>query len=134
MYLGRYTFDLAFEKIIKVAVVAHPFLIKVPDDLEVSSVPFFISSLYAVPLSPAYILFSFLLQSFTFPCHSTNFFRNTPPSPKLPSSSTRALMIHYSHLKHRLKPMRYLEAASLHQDIRGNTLMVARMVLLYVAI
>jgi dienelactone hydrolase len=31
---GRYTFDLAFENIIKVAVVAHPSLLKVPDDLE----------------------------------------------------------------------------------------------------
>jgi dienelactone hydrolase len=31
---GRYTFDLAFEDVIKVAVVSHPSLLKVPDDLE----------------------------------------------------------------------------------------------------
>jgi len=31
---GRYTFDLAFENIIKVAVVSHPSLLKVPEDLE----------------------------------------------------------------------------------------------------
>ncbi|KAH7885747.1 Alpha/Beta hydrolase protein [Phlebopus sp. FC_14] len=31
---GRYTFDLAFDNIIKVAVVAHPSLLKVPEDLE----------------------------------------------------------------------------------------------------
>jgi len=30
---GRYTFDLAFDKIIKAAVVSHPSLLKVPDDL-----------------------------------------------------------------------------------------------------
>jgi hypothetical protein len=35
IWLGRYTFDLAFENIIKVAVVSHPSLLKVPDDLEV---------------------------------------------------------------------------------------------------
>jgi len=32
---GRYTFDLAFDKVIKVAAVAHPSLLKVPEDLEV---------------------------------------------------------------------------------------------------
>ncbi|KAH7924311.1 alpha/beta-hydrolase [Leucogyrophana mollusca] len=31
---GRYVFDLAFENIIKVSVVAHPSLLKTPDDLE----------------------------------------------------------------------------------------------------
>jgi len=31
---GRYTFDLAFENVIKVAVVSHPSFLKVPDDLE----------------------------------------------------------------------------------------------------
>ncbi|KAI9573849.1 alpha/beta-hydrolase [Boletus coccyginus] len=31
---GRYTFDLAFDKVIKVAAVAHPSLLKVPEDLE----------------------------------------------------------------------------------------------------
>ncbi|KAF9485529.1 dienelactone hydrolase endo-1,3,1,4-beta-D-glucanase [Pholiota conissans] len=31
---GRYVFDLAFENIIKVGVVSHPSLLKVPDDLE----------------------------------------------------------------------------------------------------
>jgi len=45
---GRYTFDLAFENIIKVAVVAHPFLIKIPDDLEkyaaISKAPLLINS------------------------------------------------------------------------------------------
>ncbi|KAH0836457.1 chlorocatechol-degradation protein [Lanmaoa asiatica] len=30
---GRYTFDLAFDKVIKVAAVAHPSLLKVPEDL-----------------------------------------------------------------------------------------------------
>ncbi|KIY44996.1 alpha/beta-hydrolase [Fistulina hepatica ATCC 64428] len=33
-YGGRYTFDLAFENIIKVAVVAHPSLLQIPADLE----------------------------------------------------------------------------------------------------
>jgi len=33
-YGGRYVFNLAFENIIKVAVCAHPSLLKVPDDLE----------------------------------------------------------------------------------------------------
>jgi len=33
-YGGRYVFDLAFENIIKVAVVSHPSLLKVPEDLE----------------------------------------------------------------------------------------------------
>jgi len=32
--LGRYTFDLAFENIIKVAVISHPSQLKVPEDLE----------------------------------------------------------------------------------------------------
>ena len=32
---GRYTFDLAFDNIIKVAAVAHPSLLRVPADLEV---------------------------------------------------------------------------------------------------
>ncbi|KAF8552883.1 alpha/beta-hydrolase [Imleria badia] len=31
---ARYTFDLAFDKVIKVAAVAHPSLLKVPEDLE----------------------------------------------------------------------------------------------------
>jgi len=31
---GRYTFDLAFENIIKVAVVSHPSFLKIPEDLE----------------------------------------------------------------------------------------------------
>ncbi|KAG7087237.1 hypothetical protein E1B28_013217 [Marasmius oreades] len=31
---ARYTFDLAFDHIIKVAVVAHPSLLKIPEDLE----------------------------------------------------------------------------------------------------
>ena len=35
MTIGRYVFDLAFENIIKVSVVAHPSLLKAPDDLEV---------------------------------------------------------------------------------------------------
>jgi hypothetical protein len=32
--LGRYVFDLAFENIIKVAVVSHPSLLQIPADLE----------------------------------------------------------------------------------------------------
>ncbi|KAJ6514487.1 Alpha/Beta hydrolase protein [Mycena vitilis] len=32
---GRYTFDLAFDRVIKVAVVAHPSLLKRPEDLEI---------------------------------------------------------------------------------------------------
>jgi hypothetical protein len=32
---GRYAFDLAFDNVIKVAAVAHPSLLKVPEDLEV---------------------------------------------------------------------------------------------------
>ena len=31
---ARYTFDLAFDGVIKAAVVSHPSLLKVPDDLE----------------------------------------------------------------------------------------------------
>ncbi|KAK7050315.1 dienelactone hydrolase endo-1,3,1,4-beta-D-glucanase [Favolaschia claudopus] len=31
---GRYTFDLAFDRVISVAVVSHPSLLKVPEDLE----------------------------------------------------------------------------------------------------
>jgi len=31
---GRYTFDLAFENVIKVVVVSHPSLLKIPEDLE----------------------------------------------------------------------------------------------------
>ncbi|KAH7890858.1 hypothetical protein F5I97DRAFT_1798743, partial [Phlebopus sp. FC_14] len=31
---GRYTFDLAFDDVIKVAVIAHPSLLKVPEDFE----------------------------------------------------------------------------------------------------
>ena len=38
VHIGRYTFDLAFENVIKVAVVSHPSLLKVPEDLEVCSV------------------------------------------------------------------------------------------------
>jgi hypothetical protein len=33
--LARYTFDLAFNHIIKVGVVSHPSLLKIPEDLEV---------------------------------------------------------------------------------------------------
>lgn len=32
---ARYTFDIAYDKVIKVAVVAHPSLLKIPEDLEV---------------------------------------------------------------------------------------------------
>lgn len=32
---GRYVFDLAFDNVIKVAAVAHPSLIQVPEDIEV---------------------------------------------------------------------------------------------------
>lgn len=31
---GRYVFDLGFDNIIKAAVVAHPSLLKIPDDLK----------------------------------------------------------------------------------------------------
>ncbi|KAJ6475996.1 dienelactone hydrolase endo-1,3,1,4-beta-D-glucanase [Mycena vitilis] len=31
---GRYTFDLAFDRVIKVAIIAHPGLLKTPEDLE----------------------------------------------------------------------------------------------------
>jgi len=45
---GRYAFDLAFDKVIKVAVVSHPSLLKIPDDLEkylaVSKAPLLINS------------------------------------------------------------------------------------------
>jgi len=45
---GRYVFDLAFENIIKVAIVSHPSLLKVPEDLEkyfaTSKVPLLINS------------------------------------------------------------------------------------------
>jgi len=45
---GRYVFDLAFENVIKAGVVAHPSLLKVPDDLEkyfsTSKVPLLINS------------------------------------------------------------------------------------------
>jgi hypothetical protein len=34
---ARYVFDLAFENVSHVAVVSHPSLLKIPDDLEVSS-------------------------------------------------------------------------------------------------
>ena len=33
---ARYVFDLAFENVNHVAVVSHPSLLKIPDDLEVS--------------------------------------------------------------------------------------------------
>ena len=39
-WLGRYTFDLAFDNIIKVAAVSHPSLLSVPKDLEVRAVIF----------------------------------------------------------------------------------------------
>ena len=35
IFTARYVFDLAFENIIKVAVVSHPSLLQVPVDLEV---------------------------------------------------------------------------------------------------
>jgi len=44
---GRYVFDLAFDKAIKVAAVAHPSLLKVPEDLEAfkkSEIPLLINS------------------------------------------------------------------------------------------
>ena len=34
--VARYVFDLAFDNVIKVAVVSHPSLLEVPDDLEAS--------------------------------------------------------------------------------------------------
>ena len=37
-YPGRYTFDLAFDNIIKAAVITHPSLIEAPKDLEVSGI------------------------------------------------------------------------------------------------
>ena len=39
---GRYVFDLAFENIIKVAVVSHPSLLKIPADLEVGAHLYFL--------------------------------------------------------------------------------------------
>ena len=54
--LGRYKFDPAFENIIKAAVVARPYLIKVPEDFEVRCV-YFRLSIYAVL---PYVLFHFL--------------------------------------------------------------------------
>ena len=60
--LGRYTFDLAFENTIKAAVVAHPYLIKVPEDFKVRCV-YFRLSIYAVL---PYVLFLF---RFAYPSH-----------------------------------------------------------------
>lgn len=36
IHIARYVFNLAFENGIKVSVVSHPSLLKVPEDLEVS--------------------------------------------------------------------------------------------------
>ena len=36
LLVARYVFDLAFENIIKVAVVSHPALLEVPDDFKAS--------------------------------------------------------------------------------------------------
>ncbi|KAI9573852.1 dienelactone hydrolase [Boletus coccyginus] len=46
---GRYTFDLAFDKVIKVAAIAHPSLLKVPEDLE-TGVPLLINSCETDPV------------------------------------------------------------------------------------
>jgi hypothetical protein len=35
---GRYTFDLAFDNIIQCAVVSHPSLLNLPEDLEVTHI------------------------------------------------------------------------------------------------
>ena len=48
IWLGRCLFDLAFENVIKVSVVSHPSLLKVPDDLEVRSVLFSSISLFTL--------------------------------------------------------------------------------------
>ena len=65
--VGRYTFDFAFENIIKVAVVAHPFLIKVPEDFEVRGVYF--SSIY-LRCFPYDIFSSLFHISWLCPSHS----------------------------------------------------------------
>jgi hypothetical protein len=128
---GRYTFDLAFENIIKVAVVSHPSLLNVPEDLEVRIVYFFVCLfLHLTPLSSFHLPITNCLVS-PAPCLTT---RNTPPRRKCPSSLTRAPLINNFHSSHLLKPMRSLEVASLPQDTRGNTSKDAVMVLLSVAI
>ena len=137
IWLGRYTFDLAFESVIKVAVVSHPSLLKVPEDLEVWSVWFSSVSFFTLYRS-VLILHSLLLFFSFFVVHQFESYlknaRNTPPLPKLLSSSTRALLINNSHSRHLLKPMRSLEVASSLQDTKGSTLKGARMDLLSVAI
>lgn len=82
MTIGRYVFDLAFENIIKVSVVAHPSLLKAPDDLEVCIFFFFRSSLSLSSSSYSnlihtYFLFCpshFLLAMFVHPILKKNNF------------------------------------------------------------
>ena len=43
-HIGRYVFDLAFEHIISAAAVAHPSMLKVPEDLEVRANCLYVST------------------------------------------------------------------------------------------
>ena len=62
VWLGRYAFDLAFNKVIKVAVASHPSLLKIPDDLEVSSFCFSSISLFHVSLFISSARLSYILS------------------------------------------------------------------------
>ena len=98
IWLGRYTFDLAFENVIKVAVVSHPSLLQVPADLEVRSIHSVICP------------FMFCLITFPLPNH------------------TLFYVPVYPHLFQTLEIYRFLESAPPHQLMHRRPTIPTRIV------
>lgn len=111
IYIGRYVFDLAFENDIKVSVVSHPSLLKVPEDLEVSS----------------------NVCSLELWLTTNNPNRHTSKNPKYLSLSTVALPMFSSLTKVKPKLTRFSVKENFPMDTRWITMKDVPMGLLFVA-
>jgi len=81
---ARYVFDLAFDNVVTAAVVNHPSLLYIPDDLEVSLISKDRSKLYDNTVSCLFVISPLV--------------RNTHHTQRLLCSSTHARMTRCSHL------------------------------------
>ena len=114
VHIARYVFNLAFENDIKVSVVSHPSLLKVPEDLEVRS------DGYGLEFWPINL-------------SSHNLNRRTSKSLKHHSLSTAAPPILSSLMRVKPKLTRFSVKGNTPMDTRGTTMKDVPMVLLFVA-
>lgn len=114
VHIARYVFNLAFENDIKVSVVSHPSLLKVPEDLEVRS------DGYGLEFWPINL-------------SSYNFNRRTSKSLKHHSLLTVAPPILSSLMRVKPKLTRFSVKGNTPMDTRGTTMKDVPMVLLFVA-